>query len=229
MKIIGLAEVLFWSALAVVFALNASPVIVFVLGAVYGDPAAAPAYVLQNLIYVSPVFPLILGVLAVVRLKLGGDTVWARIGLSSATLVKDVLVGIAAGLVSIAVAVMSLQIAARYVEIPPMHLLPAPVHIYFMTIGALVPGICEELYFRGMMMRIGSRLPETAIIILSSIAFSAWHIGTPGYLPHTFVLGLILGTLVAVFGRLAPSMIAHTVANAGMGALLLAGFNIAGR
>jgi membrane protease YdiL (CAAX protease family) len=110
-----------------------------------------------------------------------------------------------------------------------MHLLPPPVHLYFMTIGALVPGVCEELFFRGMMMKVGSRLPRVAIIVLTAIAFSVWHIGTPAYLPHTFLLGLIFGILANASGRLAPSMIAHTIANAGMGLLLLSGFNIAGQ
>lgn len=228
-KIRDLAEVLAWSTFAYLLATSSSPIIVFTLGAVYGDPAAAPASVLQNLTYVSPVFPLILGVLAIARLKLGGDSVWSRIGLFGKTLPRDVLIGAAAGIVSIGVALVSLRVAAHYVDVPPMHLLPPPVHIYFMTIGALVPGVCEELFFRGMMMRVGTRLPKTALIILTAAAFSVWHVGMPAYLPHTFLLGLIFGVLASVTGRLAPSIIAHTIANAGMGLLLLSGFNVAGR
>jgi membrane protease YdiL (CAAX protease family) len=102
------------------------------------------------------------------------------------------------------------------------------VHVYFMTIGALVPGVCEELFFRGMLMRVGSHLPKTVLIMLTAAAFSAWHIGTPAYLPHTFLLGLIFGVLATVTRRLAPSIIAHTIANAGMGLLFLLGINIAG-
>lgn len=228
-KIRNLAEVLAWSALAYLLASNSSPIIVFTLGAVYGDPAAAPASVLQNLIYVSPIFPLILGMLAIARLKLGGDNVWSRIGLFGKTLPRDVVIGAAAGVVSIGVALVSLRIAAHYVDVPPMHLLPPPVHVYFMTIGALVPGVCEELFFRGMMMKVGARLPQAALIILTAAAFSVWHVGMPAYLPHTFLLGLIFGILASVTGRLAPSIIAHTIANAGMGMLILSGFNVAGQ
>jgi membrane protease YdiL (CAAX protease family) len=228
-KIRDLAEVLAWSALAYLLATSSSPIIVFTLGAVYGDPAAAPASVLQNLIYVSPVFPLILGVLAIARLKLGGDNVWRRIGLFGKTLPRDVLIGAAAGVVCIGLALVSLRIAAHYVDVPPMHLLPPPVHVYFMTIGALVPGVCEELFFRGMLMRVGTHLPKAVLIILTAAAFSVWHVGTPAYLPHTFLLGLIFGVFATVTGRLAPSIIAHTIANAGMGLLLLSGFNTAGQ
>ena len=227
-KILELTEVLLWAAVAYLLAANTSPIIGEALALLYGDPSAAPAAVLQNLIYVSPVFPLILGILAVARLKFGGQDVMALIGFQRETLARDALIGIAVGIVSIGVAVMSLRFVSGYVAVPPMHQLPVPVHLYFMTIGAVVPGVCEELYFRGLMMRAGSRLPAAIIVVLTAVAFSVWHLATPAYLLHTFLLGLIFGTLVSVSGRLASPIIAHTVANAGMGVLLLSGFNIAG-
>ncbi len=228
-RIYGLAEVLVWTAFAYLLATNSSDVIVFILGIMYGDPAAAPAPVLGNLIYVSPAFPLVLGLLAVTRLKLAGDNVLSRIGLSEKTLPKDALVGAVAGIASIAITAASLRMAAPYLDVPPVHLFPASTHIYFMTVGALAPGVCEELFFRGMLMKVGSRLPKALLIGLTALAFSVWHIGTPAYLPHTFLLGVIFGILVSGSGRLAPSIIAHTIANAGMGLLLLSGFNIAGQ
>jgi membrane protease YdiL (CAAX protease family) len=229
MKFRDLAEVLAWSTVAYLLASRSGPLIVFTLGLVYGEAAAAPASVLQNLIYVSPVFPLLLGIIAIARLKLGGDDVWARIGLSRETLTRDAMIGVAVGVASIGIALASLRITAHFLDVPPIHLLPPPVHFYFMTVGALVPGICEELYFRGMMMRIGDRLPKVAILGLTAAAFSVWHIGTPAYLPHTFLLGLIFGVLTQASGRLAPAIIAHTVANAGMGLALLSGFDVTAR
>jgi membrane protease YdiL (CAAX protease family) len=228
-RIRDLGELLVWSMLAYWLATNSEAVIVFALGALYGSIAEAPASVLQNLIYVSPVFPLILGALAVARLKLAGENVWAGTGLSGSTLPGDALLGVFAGVACVGVAITSLQIAARYTDVPAMHTMPQEVHLYFMTIGAVVPGVCEELYFRGMMMRIASRLPAAATIVLTSAAFSIWHVGTPAYLPHTFLLGLIFGILTIVSGRLAPAIVAHTVANAGMGLLFLDGYAIAAR
>ena len=227
-KVLELTEVLAWSLAAFLLATNSEALIIFSLGAIFGDVSKAPAEVLQNLVYVSPVFPLILGVAAVVRLKLGGTDVIASTGLFAKTIGGDALLGVFAGLACIGVAVTSLQIAARYMEVPAMHMMPAQVHLYFMTIGALVPGLCEELFFRGMLTRVGSRIPAAAMIFISSVAFSLWHIGTPAYLPHTFLLGLILGVLATGTGRLAPAIIAHTVANAGMGLLFLQGFRIVG-
>lgn len=79
-----------------------------------------------------------------------------------------------------------------------------------------------------MMMRVGNRLPNAGLIALTAVAFSAWYVGTPAYLPHTFLLGLIFGILAGVTGRLATSIVAHTVANAGTGLVFLSGFDIAG-
>lgn len=228
-KIRDFAELLAWSAVACLLALNSGAIVLFTLGLVYGTPAAAPASVLQNLIYASPAFPLILGVVAVARLKLGGYDVWSTVGFSRKTLPTDALMGGVAGIASIGLAVASLRIVAHFANVPPMHLLPTPVHLYFMTIGALIPGVCEELFFRGMMMRVARHLPAVAIVVLTAAAFSLWHVETPAYLPHTALLGLIFGVLANASGRLAPSIIAHTIANAGMGLLLLCGFNIAGQ
>lgn len=230
MKTRDFAEVLLWSVVAFLLATNSETLVIFGLGVLYGSVTEAPPSVLQNLIYVSPVFPLILGVLAVLRLKLAGESVRAVTGLfEKKTLPADALLGAFAAVACIGVAVASLHAVSRYLDVPAMHTMPPQVHLYFMTIGAVVPGICEELYFRGMMMRVASRLPAAAIVVLSSAAFSIWHVGTPAYLPHTFLVGLIFGTLTAVSGRLAPAIVAHTVANAGMGLLFLYGLNITGR
>lgn len=227
-KVLELTEVLAWSLAAFLLATNSEALIIFSLGAIFGDVSKAPPEVLQNLVYVSPAFPLILGLAAVVRLKIGGTDVIASTGLFAKTIGGDALLGVFAGLACVGVAVTSLQTAARYMDVPAMHMMPAQVHIYFMTIGALVPGLCEELFFRGMLMKVGSRIPAAAMIFICSAAFSLWHVGTPAYLPHTFLMGLILGVLVIGSGRLAPAIIAHTVANAGMGLLFLQGYNISG-
>lgn len=225
MRAYGFLEVLVWAAVAYLLATNSEALIVFVLGLLYGGVTAAPASVLQNLIYVSPVFPLILGLVAVVRLKLAGENIRTATGLFEKTLPGDALLGVFAAIACIGVAATSLQTAARYVEVPPMHAMPPQVHLYFMTIGAVVPGICEELYFRGMMMRVANGLAAAVLVPLTSAAFSIWHVGTPAYLPHTFLLGLILGILTIGTGRLAPAIVAHTIANAGMGLLFLYGYN----
>jgi hypothetical protein len=83
----------------------------------------------------------------------------------------------------------------------------------------LVKSRAGHLYFRGMMARVGQALPAALVLVLTAAAFSAWHIGTPAYLPHTFALGLAWGALAFATKRLAPSIVAHTAANAGFGVL----------
>ena len=185
----GLVEVLVWAVVAYLLATNSEALIVLVLGLLYGGVTAAPASVLQNLIYVSPVFPLILGLLAVVRLKLAGENVWTATGLFAKTLPGDAVLGAFAGIACIGVAATSLQIAARYLDLPPMRTMPPQVHLYFMTIGAVVPGICEELYFRGMMMRVANGLAAPVVLVLTSAAFSIWHVGDAGLLAAHILAG----------------------------------------
>jgi membrane protease YdiL (CAAX protease family) len=215
-----------WGALAAVISFNQSAILVFALKAVYGDPATAPAALLQNLSYVSPAFPLLLGLLALARLKAGRHSLRALFGFSADALARDLLVGVGAAALSIAVTVASLRVMAGYFPSPSYGALPTAFHLYFATIGAVVPGVCEELYFRGLMFRVRSGWPRLWLLALSAAAFSLWHVGAPIYLLHTFVLGLLWGAMFMMFGRLAPGVIAHVMANAGFGLLLLGGFEV---
>jgi membrane protease YdiL (CAAX protease family) len=140
----------------------------------------------------------------------------------------DLALGALVGAISLAVTVTSLRLMSSHVALPPIEQFPVAMHIFFATVGALVPGVFEELYFRGLLFRVGAGAPKTLLVFVSAAAFAVWHIGTPAYLPHTFLLGLLWGTLFAATGRLAPSIIAHIVANASFGVLLISGYKLAG-
>jgi len=223
----GLIELLFWGAVAFLIASHANDIVVWGLTALYSDPSKAPAVVLSNLAYISPVFPLALGLIAIARIKLDGARVNDIVGFSAQRLPGDILLGAAAGAVSLFVSIASMRIASQYLPMPPFHLMPPSLHVYFVTIGAIIPGFCEELYFRGLMFRSGRALPKALVLVLTAAAFSLWHIGSPAYLPHTFMLGLIFGAIVWRVDRIMPAIIAHCCANAGVGILLLNGFVIA--
>ena len=96
-------------------------------------------------------------------------------------------------------------------------------HIYFSTIGALVPGVTEEVYFRGFLAKAMDGLPSAVIILLTAVSFSLWHLLTPPYLLHTFLIGLVLASAYRRTGRIMPVAVAHTAANASAGALILGG------
>jgi membrane protease YdiL (CAAX protease family) len=78
----------------------------------------------------------------------------------------------------------------------------------------LMPAICEELLFRGVVLRgLATRFIPVAAIALSAALFSAYHLSVAQAVP-TFTLGLALGLLVQRGGSIVPSVLAHLLNNA---------------
>ena len=88
----------------------------------------------------------------------------------------------------------------------------------FQGIGGLlaisvVPGICEELLFRGAILGLlRKRLPVWGAIAAQAVAFAILH-ALAVRLPYTFVLGALFGILVVRTGSLWPAILAHTAHN----------------
>ena len=221
-------ECFVYCACAVALMLFSGELIVGALELWYGDLADAPPALLQNLIFISPAFPLLLGIVAIVRLRVGGFALGAVMGFSRLTIGSDLLLGTMIGGLGLAMALIFLWLLSPVLPAPPFHLIPFRAHVYLATIGAIVPGICEELFFRGMLFKVAAPAPRWLIVLGTALAFSLWHISNPIYLPHTFLLGLILGAVVAARGRLAPAIIGHTLANATFGVWILAGLPLPG-
>jgi sodium transport system permease protein len=78
---------------------------------------------------------------------------------------------------------------------------------------AMLPAVCEELLFRGVLLRgLASRGPVLAVVV-SALVFSAYHLQPPQMLA-TFPLGLALGVLAVRSRSIVPGMIAHFLNNA---------------
>ncbi len=94
---------------------------------------------------------------------------------------------------------------------------------------AVVPGICEELFFRGALQNTLIRLmnPHLAII-LTGVIFSLIHFQVYGLIPRA-LLGILMGYLVHASGRLAPAMWAHFLNNAYATILAYLGVHVFGR
>jgi membrane protease YdiL (CAAX protease family) len=97
-------------------------------------------------------------------------------------------------------------------------------HIFFSTIGALVSGISEELYFRGLLFQKLHTLKPAMLIFISSLAFSLWHILSPAYLLHTFLMGILFGIVYHKTKRLLPVIVGHTMANMCAGVIISNGY-----
>jgi len=94
--------------------------------------------------------------------------------------------------------------------------------ILFLAIS-LVPGVAEELFFRGVVQRsLVARIGAPAGIGLSSLIFGAFHL-EPAQAIGAAIVGVPLGFLVWRTGSLIPAMLAHAVNNALALGLLRAG------
>ena len=142
-----------------------------------------------------------------------------------ATWAADLGTGAAVGLLCVAVFVGSLKLQRSLgLDSQSLASLGLAHHLFFSTIGALIPGISEELYFRGFLMARFRDLSPTLVIGVTSLSFSLWHVLSPSYLPHTFVMGLLLGFTVHRTQRILPAILAHSLANASAGVLLVKGW-----
>jgi len=79
---------------------------------------------------------------------------------------------------------------------------------------AIVPPICEEILFRGVLARsLASRLSVTAAASITAVVFSAYHLSLVQAMP-TFALGLVLSLLAIRADSIVPAVITHALNNA---------------
>ncbi len=79
---------------------------------------------------------------------------------------------------------------------------------------AVVPAICEELLFRGVLARaLAARRRPLVAILVSAAVFAAYHLSLVQLVP-TFTLGLVLAALGLHARSIIPCMLAHFLNNA---------------
>lgn len=87
-------------------------------------------------------------------------------------------------------------------------------YVLLISLLALAPALCEEVLFRGFVLTGLRRGGGTLMAILvSSILFAVFHLDPNRLLP-TFLIGLVLGTIVVRTGSIFPAVIVHLVHNA---------------
>ena len=77
---------------------------------------------------------------------------------------------------------------------------------------ALTPGLCEEMFFRGLLLSGLKRWGRWPAIIVSAVLFGIAHGSLYRFLP-TFLLGMLFGFIVWRSGSLLCTMIAHALNN----------------
>ena len=78
---------------------------------------------------------------------------------------------------------------------------------------AIIPGICEELLFRGAILGAWEEKGSKKAIVISAVWFTLMH-GTFTGMPAQFISGIILAIIVVSTDSLFSGMIFHTVYNA---------------
>lgn len=84
--------------------------------------------------------------------------------------------------------------------------------IFMIFVGILAP-ICEEIIFRGFLLRGLRSCGNGFAIVISALLFGAYH-GNFGQLPYAFTVGLLYGWLACASNSLLPTLILHAVNNA---------------
>ena len=77
---------------------------------------------------------------------------------------------------------------------------------------ALLPGICEELLFRGFLIRFFEKYGLQWAVIISAILFAAFHLDPFRFVP-VLLLGFLLGYLALRSGSVYTSMLSHIINN----------------
>jgi len=94
--------------------------------------------------------------------------------------------------------------------------IPVPTNVDQLTASILlvgvVPGVCEELFFRGGLMGAWERRGTQQALVITSVLFALLHGSILG-LPTQLIMGFVLGYIVLLSDSLYVSMIYHTVHN----------------
>jgi len=85
--------------------------------------------------------------------------------------------------------------------------------IFTFALMSVLPGICEELFFRGFLLRgFRKKYSDWFSIVLVGILFGIFHVDPYRFLPVT-LLGILFGYIVVKTGSIFPGMIAHITNN----------------
>ena len=87
-----------------------------------------------------------------------------------------------------------------------------PLALRLLLIG-VVPGICEELLFRGVLQRsLLKRFPPGKAILISATVFGLFHLSPARFVSSAFI-GLLLGLLSYRYQSLWPAILVHSLNN----------------
>jgi sodium transport system permease protein len=103
------------------------------------------------------------------------------------------------------------KVLSRQLELMTSGSLPA-----ILLVLGLLPGICEELLFRGFLLAgLREKLPRPATILLVGVIFGLYHINVEK-IPIVTLMGILLAYICLQCGSIYPAMLVH-IANNSLG------------
>jgi membrane protease YdiL (CAAX protease family) len=181
-----------------------------------GEASMAIGPVTWSLVHVA------LFAVAVRQLRRSGTSVREVIGYRRESLASD-----AGQAFALAVGGVAIIMAAQALQAPLFGDEPIPFHrwaiVWWTLVTSVTAGVAEELYFRGFLFRRLGFLSAPALVGVTSLAFSVWHIA-PNLLLHTFLVGVLWGWAYLRAGRLFPVMLAHVATDVVGGVFMLLGW-----
>lgn len=126
-------------------------------------------------------------------------------------------------LAALAIGATAWYVNARIVSLLPLPsgetrrleaLVEQPALARSLAMFALLPAVCEEMVFRGVLARsLGRHLTVPAAVVISALVFALYHLSVIQALP-TFSLGCLLAVIALRADSIGPTILAHAINNA---------------
>ncbi|WP_432408659.1 CPBP family glutamic-type intramembrane protease [Wukongibacter sp. M2B1] len=146
--------------------------------------------------------------------------------------VKHGLLVVLITLLSYPIAALGNVIVLSILSVLGLEIKPSPVpvadnfgeYIVLFFIVAISAGICEEVFFRGLLLRAYEEKYKTAGIVMTAILFGVFHFNLQN-LAAPIVLGLVFGYLVHITDSIYAGIIGH-ITNNGIAVTLMYGLTV---
>ena len=145
---------------------------------------------------------------------------WKRLSIMEGLQLRPVPVSVAGLSVCLGIGSWGVAFAVYLLTVPIVGEFPnaaleattLPGLLVLLLCAAVLPGICEEALFRGVIQGVFRRRGSTWSIVMTSILFGLFHLHPSNILPP-ILLGLVLGILVERTGSIVPAMLMHFAVN----------------
>jgi len=134
---------------------------------------------------------------------------------------RFIIAAIALGFATVVISMLILTVQTKFLpyseeyarQMQLMVMPPGRPLWQILLVAAVMPAICEEIFFRGVLQGILSKnLPKEKLLLLIGILFGVFHLSMFRFLP-TGLLGILLAFLTYASGSIFPSMLLHFMHN----------------